>query len=52
MLQETWIKDDTFVFDKDFHLETNNRQDGYGGVAIVIKSNLIYDRINLLDLKQ
>lgn len=50
ILQETWLKNDNFNFGMNFHLEASNRQDGYGGVAIAIKSNLIYDRIILLDL--
>ena len=50
ILQETWLKNDNFNFGIKLRLEASNRQDGYGGVAIAIKSNLIYDRIILLDL--
>ena len=50
ILQETWLKDESFVFAKDFNLEIKNREDSYGSVAIAIKSNLIYERIQISDL--
>lgn len=44
-VQETWLKKDETEFNNKYKIFTKNRQDGYGGVAIIIKNKIKVDVI-------
>lgn len=50
LVSETWIKDIEPSI-KNFNLVTNNRDDGYGGVALVINKKIEYKVIKIPNLK-
>lgn len=41
LICETWLKDNNILF-KNFNLICMNRNDGYGGVAILVRTNIAY----------
>lgn len=43
LLSETWIKNDCIPKLKNYNLLMNNRDDGYGGVAIAIAKHIHFD---------
>lgn len=45
---ETWLKpkDDRF-FLKNYQMSTNNRKDGYGGVAILLKNGIHFEDVKI-----
>lgn len=46
-LQETWIKDCNYEFSKNHKIYSKNRDDGYGGVAIIMKNEIKAEEINV-----
>lgn len=50
-LQETWIKDNNFELTNTHKIYIKNREDGYGGVAIVTKNRIISNEITLPTFK-
>lgn len=45
LLNETWLKTNQNFFIKSYNIIRQDRQDGYGGVATCIKSNIIFDHV-------
>lgn len=41
LLSEIWLKNEETVFMKNYNVFSNKREDGYGGVSILVKKNLI-----------
>lgn len=48
LLCETWLKDNNIRF-KNYNLICSNRDDGYGGVGILIKKSIAYDNLSQID---
>lgn len=45
MLNETWLKNKEIFKIKNFVILRQNREDGYGGVATMIKDNLVFQEV-------
>lgn len=47
MIRETWLKDEQQFKISGFKTFSENRDDGYGGVAILVKNNIFAKRIDV-----
>lgn len=47
LLNETWLKQQNKFKIKNYIIERDDRHDGKGGIATLIKQNIIYKRIDI-----
>lgn len=45
--QETWLNTDKYNFSSESNIECKNRNDGYGGTAIIINKKIKYSRLKI-----
>lgn len=47
LLQEIWLKKDEYFRISNYRMESKRRNEGYGGVAVLVREDIHYERVEL-----